>query len=57
MYGWRKFAVTMVGIVSSFVLALMGKLTAEYATIIATTVGAYNAANAFGKRGRDGGSA
>lgn len=48
--GWRKFAVTMVGLLAGFVLGLLGKLSAEFATIVAITVTAYNATNAWAKQ-------
>lgn len=50
MRGWRKFSLSAAGLVFAFVLALLGKLTAEFSTIVAVVVAAYNTANAFSKR-------
>ena len=46
MRGYRKFTVVMVAMASAFVLALLARLTAEYATIVSVCVGAFAYANA-----------
>ncbi len=43
----RKVAIAWAGMGSSFLLALVGKLSAEYASVVSVTIGAYMAANAF----------
>jgi hypothetical protein len=45
--GGRKFALSAYAIVSASLLALAGKLTAEYATICTLVVGAFSASNAY----------
>jgi uncharacterized membrane protein YjjB (DUF3815 family) len=45
-HGWRKYTVAMAALVIGFVLALLGKLSAEFATIAAVAVGAFAAGNA-----------
>lgn len=50
--GWRKWSVCVLALVLGFVLALLGKLTGEYATISAVAVGAFAAANTFEHRGQ-----
>jgi hypothetical protein len=42
----RKFIVTCGTLVMAFVLALLGKLTADFATIAAVVVGTFHAAHA-----------
>lgn len=49
MRGYRKFIVTMAALVGAVLLAFFQKLTAEYATVASICVGAFNAANAYGK--------
>lgn len=45
MRGHRKLLVVLASLVAAFILALLGKLTAEFATIAAVCVGSYNAAH------------
>lgn len=45
MIGGRKFVVVAGTLATAFALALLGKLTADYATIAAVVVGSYNAAH------------
>jgi hypothetical protein len=46
-YSSRKFIVTVGAMLLAFTLALIGKLSGEFATIAAVCVGAYNLANSF----------
>lgn len=46
MRGYRKFTVIGGTVVLAFVLALMGKLTPEFATVASVACGAFGAANA-----------
>ena len=41
----RKFIVAMSGLGTSFVLALLNKLTGEYTTVVSVVVGAFHAAD------------
>lgn len=43
----RKFTLAAYALVSASVLALLGKLTAEYASVCSIVVGAFSAANAY----------
>lgn len=45
-YGWRKLVVAMSALVLGFILAIYGKLTGDYATIVSIAVGSYNLAHA-----------
>jgi len=45
--GGRKFVLAMASLLTAFVLALKGKLTAEFSAITVTVNMAFNAANAF----------
>lgn len=45
MIGYRKLTVCILALVLAFVLAIFGKLTGEFATVAAITVGAFTAAN------------
>jgi hypothetical protein len=44
--GGRKFLVTGVGMVMGFSLALLGKLTGEFSSVLVALTGFYSAANA-----------
>jgi len=44
--GWRKYTIALLGLLLGFSLALFGKLTGEFATIVTVVVGSYQAANA-----------
>ena len=46
-YSSRKFLVTIGALTLAFVLAIMGDLSGEFATIASVCVGAYNLANSF----------
>lgn len=48
--GYRKYTVVMAGMIFAFVLALLGKLTAEFSTVVSVSVASFAAANAFNKR-------
>ena len=52
MRGWRKWSVAMLALLMGYSLALLGKLTSDFATIAAVAVGAYNVANAVVAYGR-----
>lgn len=54
MRGWRKWSVTVLGIVAVTGLALLERLDASAATAIASMVGAFCAAN-FGVHRQQGG--
>jgi hypothetical protein len=43
----RKFIVGMSALAGAFVLALVNKLTAEYATVASIVVGSFSAADAY----------
>ncbi len=43
----RKVAIAWAGMGSSFLLALFGKLSGDYTTVVSVTVAAYMTANAF----------
>jgi len=45
--GGRKFVVGMLALVGAFVLACMGKLTADFSTVAAVVVASFSAANAY----------
>lgn len=47
MRGWRKWSVSVLALSMGFTLALLGKLTGEFATIASITVGAFSASNAY----------
>jgi hypothetical protein len=47
MKGNRKFYIVAAALVFAFVLALLGKLTADFAMVASICVGAFAAANAF----------
>lgn len=47
MKGNRKFYVTISALAGAILLALLGKLTGDYATVASVCVGAFAAANAF----------
>ena len=51
--GLRKWSISMVALVLAFVLSLLGKLTAEFATIATIAVGAFAASNAYTNRNRE----
>lgn len=46
MKNWRKWSVTVAGLVMSFILALIGKLTGDFVTVVTITTGAFMGANA-----------
>ena len=46
MKGYRKWSVCMASMILAFILALLGKLTAEFASVAAVAVGAFAAAHA-----------
>ncbi len=46
MIGWRKWSVAMASLAMAFVLAMLGKLTGEFATIVSVANVAFHAANA-----------
>lgn len=48
MKGYRKWSVCMASLALAFVLALLGKLTPEFATVASVATGAFAAANAIG---------
>jgi len=56
MFGKRKFTIALMSLIMSFVLALMGLLSAEgwwkVVTAIVGLYGATNAASAFANRGK-----
>jgi hypothetical protein len=55
LVGWRKYSVAVLGLTMGFVLAMIGKLTGEFSTIVTVVVGSYQAANAathFAKNGK-----
>ena len=54
MRGWRKWSVTVAGIVAVTALALLERLDTSAATAIASMVGAFCAAN-YGVHNRNGG--
>jgi hypothetical protein len=43
--GWRKLLVALLALSMAFLLALLGKLTADFATVAAVAAGSYNAAH------------
>jgi hypothetical protein len=43
----RKFLVGMYALTGAFVLALLNKLTSEYATVASIVVGSFSAADAY----------
>lgn len=43
--GGRKHTVVLLALGASFLLALLGKLSGDFATIVAVVVAAYNAAH------------
>lgn len=45
MIGGRKFVIVAGTLAAAFALALLGKLTADFATIAAVVVGSFNAAH------------
>ena len=45
-YSSRKFIVTMTGILGSFVMAYLGKMTPDVAIVVGAGIGAYNWASA-----------
>jgi uncharacterized membrane protein YjjB (DUF3815 family) len=47
MKGWRKWSIAMVALSMGFSLALLGLLTADFATIASICVGAFAAGNAM----------
>jgi hypothetical protein len=55
LVGWRKYSIAFLGLAMGFVLAIFGKLTGEFSTIVTVVVGSYQAANAathFAKNGK-----
>jgi len=52
--GNRKFYVTAGALVLGFLLAMLGKLTADFAMIASICVGAFAAANAFEHKYKNG---
>lgn len=48
--GFRKYTVVMTGMILAFILALLGKLSAEFSTVVSVCAAAFTAANAFTKR-------
>lgn len=48
MQGYRKWSVCLLTILLAFVLALLGKLTSDFATVASVACGAFAAANALG---------
>lgn len=46
MRGYRKLLVILVALSMAFVLALLGKLTAEFTTVASMAIAAFAAANA-----------
>lgn len=46
MKNWRKWSIAAAALVMSFILALLGKLTGEFATVVTVTSGAFMAGNA-----------
>ena len=44
--GWRKWSIAAAALTMGFILALLGKLTGDFATIASITVGAFAAGNA-----------
>jgi hypothetical protein len=45
--GWRKWSIAAAALSMGFILALLGKLTGDFATIASITVGAFAAGNAM----------
>lgn len=43
--GGRKYSLTFAGLFFGFILALLGKLTAEFTAVIIATAGFFNGAN------------
>jgi hypothetical protein len=43
----RKFLITLISILGTFMLAAFGKMTPDVATVLAIGVGAYNLANGY----------
>lgn len=46
LVGWRKYSLAAGALLGSFILALTGKLTSDFATVAAVVVGSFNAAHA-----------
>lgn len=47
MFGYRKLILAGLSIVAAFILALLGKLTSDFAWIVSVAVGGYHAADAW----------
>jgi len=57
MAGYRKLIVVGFAMVSAFILALLQRLTADYATVVSIGVAAFSAGNAVEHlRKKDGGA-
>ena len=46
MKNWRKWSIAAAALVMSFVLALLGRLTGDFVTVVTATSGAFMAGNA-----------
>jgi hypothetical protein len=46
MAGWRKYSLAAAALFMSFILAILGKLTGDFATVAAVVVGSFNVAHA-----------